>query len=110
MRVVLKLTAAFALSISAQSAYAWNDAYKGDATNNPNSTMLVHTYADSENLCPAGLQPVLAGGMLCCGQPNAGAYVNHAGVSKARKSVVHKKKMSRPRAYAPEGGKGVIYR
>lgn len=107
MRVVFKFAAAAVLALSGTVVLAGNDIYQGDPTNNPNSTMLVHTYADSENLCPAGLQPVLAGGMLCCGTPNAGPYVNHASV---KRKVIHKKKMSRPRAYAPEGGKGVIYR
>ncbi|MCT4557587.1 MAG: hypothetical protein N4A61_05940 [Pelagimonas sp.] len=104
MRFKVQLAAAVALGLSTSGAFAWGDMYMGDTTNNPNSNMLVHSYG-GENLCPAGLQPVLAGGMVCCSKPNAGPYVNRAGGKK-----VYKKRVSRPRAYAIEGEKGVVYR
>jgi hypothetical protein len=96
----MKLTltaAATALALSATSAFAWGDMYMGDATNDPNSNFLVHTY-NAPNFCPQGLQPVLAGGVVCCGKPNAGAYYNHPGHT---------------RSYSPQfvpGEKGAVYR
>ncbi|MBV7394617.1 hypothetical protein [Mameliella sediminis] len=97
----MKLTltaAATAIALSATSALAWGDMYMGDATNDPNSNFLIHEYK-APNFCPAGLQPVLAGGVVCCGTPNAGVYYNHSG--------------SGHRSYAPQivpGEKGVVYR
>ncbi len=94
----LPLTAAAAaLALSVTSALAWGDMYMGDATNDPNSNFLVHGY-DAPNFCPQGLQPVLAGGVVCCGKPNAGAYYSQTG---------HK------RSYSPQfvpGEKGAVYR
>ncbi|MCT4607755.1 MAG: hypothetical protein N4A70_00955 [Pelagimonas sp.] len=104
MRLILKMAAVAALSVSGTAAFAWGDMYMGDATNNPNSNMMVHSYG-GENYCPAGLQPVYVGGMICCGTPNAGPYINRSG---GHKKV--KRKMSRPAAYAPVGAKGVVYR
>lgn len=95
----LTLIAAAALSLTGGAAFAWGDMYMGDATNNPNSNFLVHDYK-SANFCPAGLQPVLAGGVVCCGVPNAGTYYNHSGTTHRR-------------SYQPQivpGEKGVVYR
>ncbi|MFW2589914.1 hypothetical protein [Sagittula sp. SSi028] len=105
MRLFSAAVTAFALSGSA--AFAWGDMYMGDATNNPNSNALMHAY-DAPNYCPAGLQPVMMGGVVCCGTPNAGAYVNRPG--KVHKKVVHRAATPAPRAYAPVGEKGVVYR
>ena len=30
----------------------------------------LYPYPTSANYCPAGLQPVVLGGVICCGQPN----------------------------------------
>ncbi|SMX38685.1 hypothetical protein [Maliponia aquimaris] len=95
----LTLIAAAALSLCGGAAFAWGDMYMGDATNNPNSNFLVHDYK-AANYCPAGLQPVLAGGVVCCGVPNAGPYYNRSGGTKQR-------------SYQPQivpGEKGVVYR
>lgn len=102
MKLVIAAAAAFALSGTA--ALAWGDMYMGDGTNNPNSTMLQHAY-HAPNYCPAGLQPVMVGGVVCCGTPNASAYVDRPG--KTYRKVYHK---PAPRAYAPAGEKGVVYR
>lgn len=90
-----------ALTLSGSTAFAWGDMYMGDGTNNPNSNTLVHSYS-APNFCPAGLQPVTMGGVICCGEPNAGAYVDHGSVKRRRAST--------PRTYAPVGEKGVVYR
>lgn len=104
MKLMLAAMAAFALSGTA--ALAWGDMYMGDPTNDPNTATLEHYYA-APNYCPAGLQPVLVGGVVCCGQANAGAYVDRPG--KAVRKVTYKPKYT-PRAYAPAGEKGVVYR
>ena len=105
MVITRTLAAVAALGLSAGAAMAWGDMYMGDATNDPNSNFLMHEYS-APNHCPAGTQPVLAGGVICCGVPNAGPYVDRAG--KVRK--VSKPVYRAPRAYAPVGEKGVVYR
>lgn len=52
----------------------------------------------SGGICPAGLQPVQAGGMISCGVPVAGE------ICKAPPRVVTHK--PRPRMVCPEGAKG----
>ncbi|MFW2541402.1 hypothetical protein ACN2XU_02080 [Primorskyibacter sp. 2E107] len=105
MRILGTLGLAAGLAMTAGAAFAWGDMYMGDATNDPNSNFLMHSYP-AENLCPAGLQPVTMGGVICCGSPNAGPYINRAG--KAKYTAQPKRKA--PTAYAPAGEKGVIYR
>lgn len=97
--------ASVAVVLSASGALAWGDMYMGDSTNNPNSDMLIYAYP-GENNCPAGLQPITVGGVVCCGSPNTtGTYYNRASAPKKRVYQSHA-----PRAYAPAGQKGVIYR
>ncbi|WP_425099622.1 hypothetical protein [Tropicibacter sp. S64] len=107
MRILGTLGLAAGFAMTAGAALAWGDAYRGDATNDPNSNFLMHSYPSKENFCPAGLQPVTLGGVICCGVPNAGPYINRAGGKAAYKP---KKKVRAPAAYAPVGEKGVIYR
>ncbi|WP_299922720.1 hypothetical protein [uncultured Pelagimonas sp.] len=109
MRIARIFVAAAAMAVSGSAAMAWGDMYMGDATHNPNSNALVHSY-NAPNYCPAGLQPVMAGGVICCGTPNAGAYVDRPG--KVRRASTPKPKYRAPaaRAYAPAGEKGVVYR
>lgn len=100
--------AAAALALSATSALAWGDMYMGDGTNNPNSGQ-IYAYPTSTNYCPAGLRPVVVGGVICCGQPTAPGYGDYTPMPKK----VYKKApaaKAAPRIYAPEGYKGVIYR
>lgn len=103
------LMAAATLALTGTAAFAGGDAYTGDAAHNPNSNVLVHSYAGA-NYCPQGLQPVTIGGVVCCGTPNAGAYYNAPG----KKRVVHKVRTRTVyRTALPdavEGEKGVIYK
>lgn len=101
MRHFGTLAAAAALTMTGSAALAWGDMYMGDGTHNPNSNVLVHSYSGA-NYCPEGLQPVMVGGVICCGTPNAGAYIDRPGKVMRRS---HK-----PAAYAPVGEKGVVYR
>ncbi|MBV2360040.1 hypothetical protein KUH32_09660 [Thalassococcus sp. CAU 1522] len=104
MRVLTTLAAA-AVAMTGSQALAWGDIYMGDGTHKP--SVIVHPY-HAENHCPAGLQPVTVGGVICCGTPTPGAksYYNPAG----HKKVVHKVRRAAPRAMAVEGEKGVVYR
>ncbi len=108
MRMTRTLILAAGMAITGSAAMAWGDMYMGDGTHNPNSSTLVHSYK-GPNYCPAGLQPVLMGGVICCGEPNAGPYIDRAGGKK--KVHKHKPRQTKaPRAYAPAGTKGVVYR
>lgn len=66
---IFKITAAAGvLALTASQAMAWGDMYMGDnAENNPNS--MSPPAAHVQNFCPAGLQPVSVGGVICCGTP-----------------------------------------
>jgi len=59
-------TVAISATIAMSSqALAWGDMYMGDGTHNPNSVAPVAYHGP--NYCPAGLQPVVLGGVICCG-------------------------------------------
>ncbi|MGY3439195.1 MULTISPECIES: hypothetical protein [unclassified Marinovum] len=103
---------ALSVTMSASPALAWGDMYMGDGTTKAGQN-LVYAYPGVPNYCPAGLQPVLANGEICCGKPNTtGTYYNAPGKAKAVrvKRRSHGAKSYAPKAYAPEGVKGVIYR
>ncbi|MDO6726436.1 MAG: hypothetical protein ACRBBO_00280 [Cognatishimia sp.] len=57
--------------------------------------------ASRDNICPAGLQPVQAGGMISCGVPVAGEICNPPVVKSVKKKKVH-----RSRIVCPVGEKG----
>lgn len=57
--------------------------------------------ASSDNICPAGLQPVQAGGMISCGVPVAGESCTQPTVKRVKK--VYKPKA---RVVCPVGEKG----
>jgi len=44
------------------------------------------TASSSQNFCPAGLQPVQAGGMISCGVPKAGEICHQPKVKRVKKS------------------------
>jgi len=37
----------------------------------------IWAYPSAENFCPAGLQPVIVGGAICCGKPTHTGYQSH---------------------------------
>ena len=99
MRIATKLALAGAMVLAGSGAALAAD-------------VLVHPYK-AENLCPAGLQPVTVGGVICCGQPNtSGPYIDRAGghrnVHKVKR--VATKRHYEPRYYTVEGEKGVRMR
>ncbi|EPX79659.1 hypothetical protein [Salipiger mucosus] len=107
MRTSVFFGALAALTVSASGALAWNDAYTGDATADPSRQPLVQAYP-AANYCPAGKQPVILGGVICCGVPNAGTYYNPVSVRKAAPRPAPATSYM-PRPYAPVGEKGVAY-
>jgi len=56
----------------------------------------VYPYPTAVNYCPAGLQPVTANGVICCGVPNR--KVSYADVMRhpVTKTKVHKARRSHP--------------
>lgn len=99
------LLAAAMTVAGAGGALAWNDIYQGDGTTKAGD-ILIHPYR-AANRCPAGRQPVIVGGVICCGVPNTQAhYVNRPG---ARRHYGGGGGSKSPAMYAPEGAKGVTY-
>ncbi len=83
---ILYTAAVVGLSLAAAPAFAWNENMTQPATNN----MAVWAYPAKANYCPAGLQPVVVGGVICCGQPTHHGYQSHP--PRKRHKVVHKPK------------------
>jgi len=113
MRITTTLAAAATgFILTAGTALAWGDAYTGDGTHNPNSGP-VYAYPTTHNYCPAGLRPVVMGGVVCCGTPTAAGYgdyspVKHRKVNRVHQpKAVHKVRRHVPQSYAVEGVKGV---
>lgn len=109
MRFSTILAATAALTMTASQALAWGDMYMGDATADPGRQPLIQAYP-AANYCPSGKRPVIVGGVICCGVPTAGTYYNPADympVKRVKKTVTHS---YMPRAYAPVGEKGVVYK
>lgn len=70
-KLALAATGAAALSLTTVPALA-------DSMTQPASDgVAIWDYAASENYCPAGLQPIMLGGAICCGTPNATGYQSH---------------------------------
>ncbi len=66
--------------------------------------MQVFPYNAAENYCPAGLQPVVMGGAICCGTPTTERTYREYNAHPAPVRASH---VSRPSTdYCPEGQKG----
>lgn len=55
-------------------ALAWSDR---PMTQPASPEAAVWAYPTSANYCPAGLQPVTIGGVICCGKPTHVGYATH---------------------------------
>ena len=69
---------------------------------------LVYAYAGAPNYCPAGMQPIVAGGVICCGVPNQKISYQQANahpVSRVKR-VKRMKRVASP--VCPEGMKGCV--
>lgn len=67
---------------AAAPALAWSEQpYTQPASNE----MAIWAYPAKANYCPAGLQPVVVGGVICCGQPTHVGYQsnNHPKLRRA---------------------------
>ena len=78
---LLTIAAVFGAVSFAAPAMAWNE------TQPASNDMAVWAYPSKANYCPAGLQPVVVGGVVCCGTPTHYGYQSHP-APKPRK--VHK--------------------
>ncbi len=58
----------------AAPALAWSEHPSGQPAS---SEIAVWAYPSKHNYCPAGLQPVTIGGVICCGQPTHHGYSSH---------------------------------
>lgn len=78
----LSLFAAATLALTGLAAPALAGGHSQPASDN----MLVWAYPTKHNYCPAGLQPVMVGGVVCCGTPNTHHNPYAHPVSKPRKA------------------------
>jgi hypothetical protein len=65
-------------SLAAAPVLAWSDNMTQPASNEN----AVWAYPSSANYCPAGLQPVTIGGVICCGTPTHYGYKSHPAATK----------------------------
>ena len=69
--------------------------------------MPIYAYGTKANQCPAGLRPVVVGGVICCGTPNQSMTYQQANAHPVRKTV--RKKVRRVAStYCPEGMTGCV--
>ncbi len=64
----------------------------------------LYPYATNVNYCPAGLQPIVLNGVICCGQPTT--HVSYQQVMKHPAPRVKKRHYSARRTNCPVGTKG----
>lgn len=101
----MNFIAVAALAIWAVPAMA-SDAYKGPPVKGP---MPVFAYKTSENHCPAGLRPVVIGGVICCGTSNHSMYYQAAMSHPVKRAGTrHVRRVADP--YCAEGMKGCVSR
>lgn len=83
-----------------------SDAYKGPPVKGP---MPIFAYKTSENHCPAGLRPVVIGGVICCGTPNHAMSYQQAMAHPAQGAATRlARRVADP--YCAEGMKGCVSR
>ena len=70
MRLIIS-AALLGAATFASPALAWNE------TQPASNDMAVWAYPSKANYCPAGLQPVVIGGVVCCGTPTHHGYQSH---------------------------------
>lgn len=71
---ILASAALGAAVLAAGPALAWSD---HPMTQPASAEAAVWAYPTSANYCPAGLQPVTIGGVVCCGKPTHTGYSSH---------------------------------
>lgn len=75
-------------SLMAAPVLAWSD---NNMTQPASNEMAVWAYPSAANYCPAGLQPVSVGGVICCGTPTHYGYKSHPAPVKKRSYVSYGK-------------------
>lgn len=51
----------------------------------------LYPYEASANYCPSGLQPVVIGGVICCGKPNQSSSYQSVMAHPVQKKTYHKR-------------------
>jgi hypothetical protein len=76
---ITRVLAALGLTLSAAPALAWGDMGHGYVNQFIPTTneVAIWAYPTKHNYCPAGLQPVSVGGVICCGTPTHTGYQSH---------------------------------
>jgi len=72
--------------------------------------MPIYAYGGVENNCPSGLQPIVVGGVICCGTPNQNMSYQAANAHPVAKRVKKRSVRRVAKAYCPEGMKGCVSR
>ncbi|SHI77381.1 hypothetical protein SAMN05444000_10323 [Shimia gijangensis] len=73
MKTLISIVAFSALLAAPATAQTWSsNAPKIGPVNQPEG-LLIQAYPTSSNHCQAGYQPVVVGGVICCGKPNSAA-------------------------------------
>lgn len=82
-------------------------AMAGNMTQPASEGVSIWEYKTSENNCPAGLQPIMFNGAVCCGEPNATGYSEAvAPVRRARKVVRARYESRIPMGKSPDSYDG----
>jgi hypothetical protein len=67
--------------------------------------MPVYEYGGTPNYCPAGLKPIVLGGVICCGVPNQSMTYQQATATPVYRAKRHHVRRV-AKTYCPEGLKG----
>jgi hypothetical protein len=79
-KLSLLVVAVFMTAAVPAMAQTWSSNAPNIGPVNQPEGMLVHPYSGGANHCPAGLQPITMGGVICCGTPTTSEpYINRAG-------------------------------
>ena len=76
---LLPTMAVLGLTLAASPALAWGDMGGGyvNEFQPAQNEIAIWAYPAKHNYCPAGLQPVMIGGAVCCGTPTHTGYQSH---------------------------------
>jgi len=68
--------------LAAAPALAWSERPAGQPAS---AEIAVWAYPGKHNFCPAGLQPMTIGSVVCCGQPTHSGYSSHPAPRRTHK-------------------------
>lgn len=80
MRILFSAALAGAILLAAPALGGANN-----MTQPTNNEIAIWAYPAKANYCPNGLQPVVIGGVVCCGTPNQAGYQSNPAPKRAKK-------------------------